>query len=91
VFDGGRAVEVGARLAHGAIGVNQLRDGACGHAGAARLAQARQVDGEEIHDAAQHRESEQDQQPVDVLVAAHRMGFVRKSMSCRAADATKHF
>ncbi len=58
VFNGGRAVEIRARLAHGAIGVDQLCDGSRGHTGAARLAQARQVYGEEIHHAAQHWEYE---------------------------------
>src|SRR5579864_2520365 len=73
MLDGGRAVEFGARLAHGTIGVDELRDGPRGDAGTARLAQARQVDGEKIHHAAQHRERKQDEEPVHALAGAHRV------------------
>jgi len=71
MLDGRRAIKIGSRLAHRAIGIHQLRNSARSGPPTARPAQPRQVDRKEIHQTAEQRESEQQQQPVHVLVSTH--------------------
>ena len=71
MLDSRRTVEIPPRLADRPIGIHQLRNGARSSAPTARLTQARQIDRKEIHETTEQRKSEQQQQPVHILVSTH--------------------
>jgi len=71
MLDSRRPIEVNPRLAHSTIRIHQLRNSPRGSPSPPRLPQARQIDRKQIHETAEQRKSEQQQQPVHVLLSTH--------------------
>ncbi|MNT25853.1 hypothetical protein D3C72_1613970 [compost metagenome] len=67
VLHGGRACQLGACVAQILAGVHELLGGADGLLGAARMAHFREVDRQEVNDAAEKREREEQDEPVEAL------------------------